>query len=589
MHLSYRAGLIAGLCAVLVIACGRPELSSRPLSAADIDATPPVAEQRDYTVEAPHGAARADEYYWLRDDEREDPDMLAYLNAENAYADAVMAPLSQLEEALYDELVGRLKQDDATVPYLYKDYWYYTRYEEGREYPIYARRRGSMDAPEEIMLDVNALAEGHDYYSVSNWEVSPNQQQLVYMEDTVGRRQYTLRVKDLDSGETLPVEITGLSASVAWGDDSTLFYTWNDPATLLTTHIYMHRLGAEGDDTLVYEETDDSFYIGVGSTRSEKFVCVYAQSTLSSRQRCTEAANPGDFRWVTPTDATVEYEADHLGDRWVIRTNWNADNFRLMETAEDTLADRSAWTDLVAHDPDVFVNAFEMFDDFTAVSERSNGLTRIRILRDGAPAEYVSADEPAYTMNLSINPMPGVDTLRYTYTSLTTPTTWYQLNLDTGERTLLKEEPVLGGFNKDDYVTDRLWAPAADGTAIPVTVLYRADFSRDGTAALLQMGYGSYGYSMDPRFNGNVISLVDRGVVYAVAHIRGGQEMGRHWYENGKLLHKINTFTDFIDVTDFLVAQGYAAPDRVAAYGGSAGGLLMGAISNMAPEKYAVI
>ncbi|MEX0900855.1 MAG: S9 family peptidase [Gammaproteobacteria bacterium] len=550
---------------------------------------PPVAEVREYQVEAPHGASRVDEYYWLRDDKRENPEMLAYLNAENAYADAVLAPLEGVRDDLYTELVGRLKQDDATVPYRYKGYWYYTRYEEGREYPIHARREGSMDAPEEVLLDVNALAEGHGYYNVGYFKVSPDQRLLAYFEDTVGRRQYTLRIKDLTTGELMPTEIRGLSSSLAWVGNDKLFYTQNDPETLLTKRIFMHYVDGRAPDVLVYEEADDSFYIGAGATRSEAYACVYMQSTLSSRQMCTETANPGHFRWATPQDADVEYEADHLGDRWVIRTNWDAKNFKLMEVSEHQLANRNHWRDLVPHDDTVFVSGFELFDGFVAIGERSNALTRIRILDENDEAKFIAADEPAFTMSLSINAEADTDWVRYTYTSLTTPTTWYEVNVTSNERRLLKEEPVLGGFDKDDYVTERQWATARDGTRVPVSVLYHKDFKKDGEAALLQYGYGSYGFSMDPRFNSNVISLVDRGMVYAIAHIRGGQEMGRDWYEAGKLMNKVNTFTDFIDVTDFLVAEGYAHPERVAALGGSAGGLLMGAIANMAAEKYRVI
>lgn len=562
-----------------------------PLDADSIPATPPVAERRPHELTAPHGAMRQDEYYWLRDDDRVDPDMLAYLEAENDYADAVMAPLADSKAALYEEIVGRIKQDDSSVPYKYKDYWYYTRFEEGQEYPVYARRQGSMDAPEEIMLDVNELAEGHDFYQVGNWKVSPDQTLLAYVEDTVGRRQYTLRVKDLEGGETLPVQIPGVSPSLAWtADNKTLFYVVNDEETLLTRWVRTHTLGGEaGSDPVVYEELDDSFYMGLSTTRSEKYICIGLESTVSSELRCTEAAAPGEFRVLAPRERDFEYSADHLDSRWVIRTNWNAENFKLMEAGDEAWEDRSQWRDLIGHDADVFIGGFELFDDFIAVGERSGGLTRIRIVDPDGQTSYVDADETAYTMNLSINAEPATDQLRYTYTSMTTPASTYELNVRTGVRTLLKEQPVLGGFDKNDYVTERLWATARDGARIPVSVLYRNGFERDGTAALLQYGYGSYGFSNDPRFSSNVLSLVDRGMVYALAHIRGGQEMGRSWYDDGKLLNKVNTFTDFIDVTDFLVDQGYAAPDRVAAMGGSAGGLLVGAVTNMAPEKYRVI
>ena len=562
-----------------------------PLDADSAPVAPPVVEERPYEVAAPHGATRQDEYYWLRDDERANPDMLAYLEAENDYADAVMAPLAASEAALYEELVGRIKQDDSSVPYKYKDYWYYTRFEDGQEYPIHARRKGNMDAPEEIMLDVNQLADGHDFYQVGNWEISPDQTLLAYVEDTVGRRQFTLRVKDLGSHETLSVQIPGLSTSLAWAaDNRTLFYVLNDADTLLTRWVKSHTLGGEaGSDPVVYEELDDSFYMGLSTTRSEQYICIGLGSTVSNELRCTEAAAPGEFRILAPRERDFEYSADHLGSRWVIRTNWNAQNFKLMEVGDDAWGDRPQWRDLIAHDAGVFIRDFELFDDFMAVGERSGGLTRIRIVDRDGQTHYVDADETAYAMALSVNAEPASDQLRYTYTSMTTPASTYELNVRTGERALLKEQPVLGGFDRNNYLTERLWATARDGARIPVSVLYRNGFERDGTAALLQYGYGSYGISNDPRFSSNVLSLVDRGMVHALAHIRGGQEMGRSWYDDGKLLNKVNTFTDFIDVTDFLVEQGYAAPDRVAAMGGSAGGLLVGAVANMAPEKYRVI
>ena len=586
-----------------------------PLNAGTVPVAPPVVEERPYEVAAPHGATRQDEYYWLRDDERANPDMLAYLEAENDYADAVMAPLADSEAALYEEVVGRIKQDDSSVPYKYKDYWYYTRFEEGQEYPIHARRKGNMDAPEEIMLDVNHLAEGHDFYQVGNWEVSPDQTLLAYVEDTVGRRQFTLRVKDLGRDEALSVQIPGVSTSLAWAaDNKTLFYVVNDADTLLTRWVKTHTLGGEagseasseagsetgseagsetgseaGSDPVVYEELDDSFYMGLSTTRSEKYICIGLASTVSNELRCTEAAAPGEFRVLAPRERDFEYSADHHDSRWVIRTNWNAENFKLMEVGDDVWGDRSRWRDLIEHDAGVLIGGFELFDDFMAVGERSGGLTHIRIVERDGQTHYVDADETAYAMALSVNAEPDTDQLRYTYTSMTTPASTYELNVRTGERTLLKEQPVLGGFDKNNYVTERLWATARDGARVPVSVLYRDGFERDGTAALLQYGYGSYGFSNDPRFSSNVLSLVDRGMVYALAHIRGGQEMGRSWYDDGKLLNKVNTFTDFIDVTDFLVDQGYAAPDRVAAMGGSAGGLLVGAVANMAPEKYRVI
>jgi oligopeptidase B len=553
--------------------------------------TPPVAEQRPHEVKAPHGAVRNDEYYWLRDDKRENPEMLAYLNAENAYADAVMAPLAPLKKTLYDEIIGRIQQDDSSVPYFEDGYWYYTRFETGKDYAITARRNGTMEAPEEILLDQNAMAEGKDFFQVGTWEVSPDGTKLAWAEDLNGRRQFTIKVKDIASGEVLDTAITGASANIVWGDDNrTIWYVENDPKTLLTTHVKTHVIGTPAsDDKLVYTETDNSFYMGIGRTRSKQYICVYVRSTVSSEQRCTKAAQPGEFALVAPRERDIEYSADHHAGRWVITTNWDAPNFRIMTAAEDALGSRDRWKALVPHADDVFIEGVELFDGYMAIGERSNALRRIRILKDDGGSEFVKSDEPAYSMGLSVNAMPDTPWVRYTYTSLTTPATTYEINVETGERKQLKQDPV-PGYDPTKYTTERVWVTARDGkTRIPVSLVYRKGFEKNGEAAMLQMGYGSYGSSSDPGFNRAVPSLLDRGMVYAIAHIRGGQEMGRAWYDDGKLFNKKNTFTDFIDVTAALVEQGYAHPDRVAAMGGSAGGLLMGAISNMAPEKYDVI
>jgi oligopeptidase B len=595
MATSIRVCHVSAIClGLLALACGTAdsdESALASLTARAVKRPAPVAAIRPYTVEAPHGAARQDEYYWLRDDLRQNSDILAYLREENAYADAVMTSLNPVRERLYTELVGRIKQDDISVPYRYKDYWYYTRFEEGKEYPIHARRRGSMDAGEDVMLDLNELAQGQSFYQIASWALSPNQQQIAYLEDTVGRRQYTLRIKNLATGETYADQVSGLSSSLAWaGDDRTIYYVMNDPVTLLSKRVKTHLVGTAVEaDRVVYEEPDDSFYIDVGLTRSEQYLCINVRSTVSSETRCTDRGQPGRFRLVAARERDVEYTADHLGTRWVIHTNWNAKNFKLMEVPDGVRNDRSKWTDLIPHADDVFIGRFEIFDTFLAVSERSGGLSRLRIVPEAGGHTYVAADESAYAMSLATNAEPSTERLRYVYTSLTTPATTYELHVRTGERTLLKEQPVLGGFDKRNYVTDRLWATARDGTRIPVSVLHRREFRKDGTAPLLQYGYGSYGAVSDPTFNSDVLSLVDRGMAYAIAHIRGGQEMGRAWYEDGKLLRKMNTFTDFIDVTDFLVAEGYAAPERIAAAGGSAGGLLVGAVANLAPEKYRAI
>ena len=565
-------------------------MSTTASSLAATAANPPDAAKKPHVVKAPHGAQRNDEYYWLRDDARKNPEMLAYLNAENAYTDAVMAPLRPLQDKLYEEIVGRIKQDDSSVPYRERGYWYYSRFQTGQDYPIYARRAGNMDAPEQVLLDVNVMAAGKDYFNVGDWEVSQDNRILAWAEDAVGRRQYVIRFKNLETGEVYSDQIKGVSPNIVWADDNrTLFYVENDPETLLTVRVKKHVLGTpSSQDELVYEEKDDSFYMGIDRSRDDRYICIGVESTVSSEMRCAPASNPQKFTVLAPRERDVEYQADHLDGRWVIRTNANgAKNFKLV-TAPSDATSRVQWTDLVPHREDVFVEGFELFDGFTVVAERSDALERLRVMKKDGSEEYVKADEPAYTMGLSVNSEHDTPWLRYSYTSLTTPATTFEVNVLTGERKLLKREPVIG-YDPDKYVTERVWATARDGVKVPVSLVYRKGFERNGKAAMLQYAYGSYGSSTDPRFNGPIVSLLDRGMVYAIAHIRGGQEMGRKWYDDGKLFHKKNTFTDFIDVTDDLVKQGYAAKDRVAAYGGSAGGLLMGAISNMAPDKYRVI
>ena len=563
----------------------------------------PDAPRHDHVVRAPFGAERVDPYYWLRDDDRQHPEVLAYLKAENAYADAVMAPLRPLEDRLYDEIVGRIKQDDSSVPYRRRGYWYYSRFEVGKDYPVYARRQGEMTAPEEILLDVDAMAAGKDYFQVGALAVTLDGRRLAWAEDLNGRRQYTLRFRELDGGATLADEIPGTSGSMVWTDAGrSLYYIENDPQTLLGRRVRRHLLGTPvSDDALVYEESDESFYIGLHRSRDERFVCLSIASTVTSELRFLPASATGavTFEVLSPRERGIEYDADHHDGRWVIRTNAPladgtvARNFRLAVAATEA-RDRSAWQDWIGPREDVFIEGIELFDGFSAIGERSDGLARIRIV-DGSPGavgareSHVASDEPAYAMHLSINAEPATEWLRYVYTSLTTPTTTYEVNVRSGERRLLKREPVLGGYDPAQYVTERIWVPARDGARVPVSIVYRKGLVKDGKAALLQYGYGSYGASMDPAFSVSTVSLLDRGMVYALAHIRGGEEMGRAWYEAGRQMNKQNTFNDFIDVTRHLVGLGYAAPDRVGAYGGSAGGLLMGAIANQAPDCYRVI
>jgi oligopeptidase B len=566
-------------------------VGSMTLAAAAVHAVePPAAEKRPFMVTSPNGA-REDDYYWLRDDTRKDPAMLAYLAAENAYTDAAMAPAKALKDALYAEFVGRVKQDDSSVPYVKHGYWYYTRYETGADYPIVARRKGNMNAPEDVMLDENKMAEGHGYFAVGDWTVSPDNHLIAYAEDTIGRRQYVLKIKNLETGETLADAVADIEPNLVWADDNkTIFYVEKDPVTLLSTRIKAHVVGTPAKaDRLVYEERDTSFYIGLKKTRSEKFICIVEHSTEANEVRCAPSAAPGEFVVVAPREREFRYEVDHYEGRWVFRTNWNAKNYRLMTLPEsETLGDRNAWRDLVPGSDTVFIQDFTLFPGGLAVEERSDGLKRLRIRPDTGDSRFVEADEPAYAMSLIEAGDPDTGWLRYSYDSLTMPTTTYESNLKTGERRLLKQQPVIG-YEPQNYVTERVWITARDGTRVPVSLVYKKGFKKDGTAAMLQYAYGSYGASTDPRFSLANVSLLDRGMVYAVAHIRGGQEMGRAWYDNGRLLNKMNSFSDFIDVTRALVKLRYAAKDRVAAQGGSAGGLLMGAVANMAPEDYRIM
>jgi len=558
---------------------------------------PPLTAVQPHKVESPAGA-RVDDYYWLRDDERSKKEVLDHLAAENAYADALLAHTMPLQEKLYNEIVARIKQDDASVPYRKRGYWYYRRYETGKEYPIYARRRATPGAAfddatsEQILLDVNQMAAGHDFFQVGAYEVSPDNRLLAWTEDPVGRRQFTIRVRNLENGEVLPDVIGNVDSDIVWaGDNRTLFYVAKDKKTLLGDKVRKHLLGSDvKKDALVFAEADKSFYTGVGATKDDEYVIVFSQSTVSTEMRVAKAHDPTlKFRVLIPRERDHEYRAEHLSsqgqDRWIIRTNWQAKNFRVVEASDKDIADRTQWRDLVGHRDAAFVDEFDVFRDFLVVEEHSNGLANVRIqLWKGDKPFLIDADEPAYTTDLGANAEIDTPLVRYTYTSLTTPASTYDFDVRTGKKTLLKREPVLGGFEQSNYVTEHLWATARDGVKVPISLVYRK--GRKGPAPLLQYGYGAYGLSTDPAFSASTISLLDRGFIYAIAHIRGGQEMGRAWYENGKLLNKRNTFTDFIDVTHYLVSQQYADPKRVFAMGGSAGGLLMGAIANMVPQDY---
>jgi len=553
---------------------------------------PPLAEQRPQIVSAPAGN-REDLWYWLRDDDRADEDLLDYLNAENKYTDARMAPLSDFRTAMLEELRGRIVEDDSSVPVFDNGYWYYTRYESGQEYPIHARRKGSKEAEEEILLDVNELAKGHDFYRVGDWDVSLDNRTLAFLEDTNGRRQYRLMLRDLETGEFLDTGVADVS-SLSWSADHRhLFYVSNEPETLRSWQV--RRLDTQADPMaegeLVYQEEDDSFYTGVGRTDSGDYNVIYLGSTVSSEMHVLESDQPlGEFRVFYPRQRDHKYFVDHFKGRWLIRTNLAAPNFKIMTVGLEEHADQSRWQELVAHSSDIFIHDFTALDNALAISERSEGLRRIRLQEwDTGKSAILEFDEPAYTAYLGPNPEQGSDLLRFFYTSMTTPTQTLDYNVASGERTVLKQEEVAGGFERSDYVTERMNVPARDGVMIPVSILRRKDTPLDGSAPLYQYAYGSYGSSSEPTFSSNRLSLVDRGFVWAIAHVRGGQELGRHWYDDGRMLNKMNTFNDFIDVTSYMAEEKLIDADRVFAMGGSAGGLLVGAVVNMAPEHYAGI
>jgi len=571
--------LMFAVCALLVISC----VPSEPVA--------PVAGKKPVELEM-HGDVRIDDYYWLR--ERTNPEVLSYLEAENAYTKAVMAKTEALQEELYNELKDRIQPDESTVPALDNGYYYYRRYENDLEYPIYCRRKGSLEAPEEIMLDVNQVAEGHDFTSVRGLRVSPDTRLMTWALDTVGRRKYTVFLKDLETGEAMSDVIPEVTGNLVWANDSrTVFYAKQDPETLRSYQVFRHRLGTDpAEDALIFEEADPTFSVYVSKTRSEKFILIHSRQTLTSEVHFLDADDPdGDLRVVAPRERGVEYSVSEAGGRFIIRTNLEAPNFRLM-VAPVKSPGREYWREMPvapARD-DVFLQGVEVFRDFMVLTEREKGLRRLRVMpADGGEEFEVRFDEPAYVTWVDENHEFDTGVLRYGYSSLNTPETIYEIDLTTRERTLLKQEQVLGGFDSANYTVERLMAPARDGVEVPISLVYRTGAERDGSNPALLYAYGSYGSSMEAWFRPDVVSLLDRGFVFAIAHIRGGQEMGRWWYEDGKLLKKKNTFTDFIDCGRCLVEQGYTSPNRLFARGGSAGGLLMGAVSNMAPELFAGI
>jgi oligopeptidase B len=557
-----------------------------PLTLAHAQVAPPVADVRPQEVAAPHGHVRIDPYYWMND--REDPDVLAYLRAENAYTEAVMAHTAELQERLFQEIRGRIQETDMSVPYRRGDYWYYSRNEEGKEHAIHARRRGSMDGPEEILLDDNVRAAGKAFYS-SSLQVSPGDDILAFAEDTLGRNVVTIRFQNLRTGEMFDDVITGASWNMVWAEDNrTIFYATRDPVTLRTYRIYRHELGTDpADDELVYEETDETFSTSVDKSRSRDHIIIGSRQTLANEFRYTSAHRPTEpFRVFLPRERGHEHSVDEIGGYFYIRTNDGATNFRLMRTPVDRTG-REHWEEVVPHRDDVYLQGFTLFRDHLVLSERRDGLMQLRVRAwAGDDEHYLAFDEQAYVVFAVQNPEADTRTLRFMYQSMTTPSSIYDYDMETRDRTLLKRTEVLGGYDPADYRTERRFATVRDGTRVPVTLVYRDDLRSDGPQPLLLYGYGSYGSSTDPTFSSLRLSLLDRGFIYAIAHIRGGQEFGRAWYEAGKLLEKKNTFFDFIDVAEHLVENGYTEPAQLYAEGGSAGGLLMGAVINYRPDLF---
>ena len=551
-----------------------------------IEMKPPVADKEPKELTT-NGHTRIDNYYWLKD--RDNQKVIDYLNAENTYTAAVMKDTEELQEKLYQEIVGRIRQTDESVPYKHNGYFYFIRYEEGKEYPVYCRKKETLEAPEEVLLNVNQMAEGHDYYQVSGYVVSPDNKMIAFGVDTVSRRLYTMYFKDLETGKILDESIPLTVGRAAWANDNrTLFYAAKDERTLRPDRICKHVLGTQQPaDKLIWFEKDETYSAVVFRTKSEQFLMIASYSTLSTEFRFLSADDPdGRFRIIQPRGANLEYSVDHYKDKFYIVTNYEARNFRLMETGIDRTG-KENWKELIPNRDDVYLDGIEIFKDHLVVAERKDGLTQLRIIDWNDWSEhYLDFGEEVYVASISVNPEFDTHTLRFNYSSLTTPGSVYDYNMKTREKVLMKQDEVVGDFKPENYEAKRLYTVAGDSVKIPVSLVYRKGLKLNGKNPLLLYGYGSYGITIDPSFSSVRLSLLDRGFVYAIAHVRGGQIYGRQWYDDGRLLKKKNTFTDFIACAEFLVQQKYTGPDKLFAMGGSAGGLLMGAVANMRPDLF---
>jgi oligopeptidase B len=549
---------------------------------------PPATEKEPKEFIA-HGDKRIDEYYWLN--QRENPKVLDYLRAENDYLDTMMSGTRDLREKLFKEMKGRIKEKDESLPYKDNGYWYYSRFEEGKQYPIFCRKKETLQAPEEVMLDQNKMAEGFKYFSIGGRAVSDNNELLAFTVDSVSRRLYGLQIKNLATGVVYPETITNVEGSdIAWAaDNKTVFYIKKDVTTLLGYQVWRHELGTDpSKDVMVYEEKDDRFYIGVYRTKSKKYIAIVSDmNEVSTEYRLLDAAHPaGSFKIFEPRKENFQYSIEHFNNKFYVLTDWNAPNFRLMETPEEKTG-KENWKEVIPHRKDVYISGLLVFKNHLVLAEMKDALNQLRVINQTDHKDYyITFPETVYASFPNVNPDYNTNILRFAYTSMTTPASIYDFNMDTQQRELKKQTEVLGGFKKEDYVSERVWATVRDGVKVPISLVYKKGMKRDGRNPLLLYGYGSYGSSMSPSFNSNIISLLDRGFIYAIAHVRGGQEMGRQWYDQGHLFNKKNTFYDFIDCGEFLIKENFTSKEHLYANGGSAGGLLMGAIVNFRPDLW---
>jgi len=547
----------------------------------------PIAEKIEKKLSI-HGDTRIDEYYWLN--QRGDKKVIDYLNAENSYRDLYMKDYKGLEEELFQEIKSRIKEDDSSVPYLDNGYYYYTRYEKGKQYPIYCRKKGNLEAKEEVLIDANIMSEGYDYFRVGDIEISPDDKVMAYSIDTLSRRIYTIYFMNLETREVHKENIKNTSGSITWANNSkTLFYNLKDIETLRTDRVMMHNLNSNSTDKEIFFEEDETFSVYSYKTKNDKYIIIGSSATLSQEFRYVSADSPNkDFKIFQKRVNGLEYSIDHFDGKWFIRTNKDkATNFKLM-ICDENRTNKENWKDYISHRQDVLLEDIDLFNNHLVITERKTGLRRIEIRPwKGGNSHYIEFEDEAYSLYSSTNLETNTNKFRFSYSSMTTPNSVIEYDMNSKEKIILKETEVLGGkFDKNNYVSLRVWAPARDGKKIPISLVYRKDMYKNGENPLLLYGYGSYGITNNASFSSVRLSLLDRGFVYAIAHIRGSQYLGREWYDDGKMFKKKNTFYDFIDSGKFLIKEGYSNDEKLFAMGGSAGGLLMGAVVNMEPKLF---